>query len=82
MEVLGSAEVSGRPWRLEESRGCRWFSGLARTHYDIEVEHFLLKLLDTTDSDFPRILKQFGVDKSRLTGDLTRSLDKLKSGNA
>src|SRR5271163_3753556 len=55
---------------------------LARTHYDIEIEHFLLKLLDTTDSDFPRILKQFGVDKSRLTGDLTRSLDKLKSGNA
>ncbi len=55
---------------------------LSRTHYDIEVEHFLLKLLDTTDSDFPRILKQFGVDKSRLTGDLTRSLDKLKSGNA
>jgi type VI secretion system protein VasG len=55
---------------------------LARTHYDIEVEHFLLKLLDTTDSDFPRILKQFGVDKSRLTGDLTRSLDKLKAGNA
>jgi type VI secretion system protein VasG len=55
---------------------------LARTHYDIEVEHFLLKLLDVTDSDLPRILKQFGVDKSRLTGDLTRSLDKLKSGNA
>jgi type VI secretion system protein VasG len=55
---------------------------LARTHYDIEIEHFLLKLLDTTDSDFSRILKQFGVDKSRLTGDLTRSLDKLKSGNA
>jgi type VI secretion system protein VasG len=55
---------------------------LARTHYDIEVEHFLLKLLDVTDSDLPRFLKQFGVDKSRLTGDLTRSLDKLKSGNA
>ena len=55
---------------------------LARTHYDIEVEHFLLKLLDVTDSDLPRILKQFGVDKSRFTGDLTRSLDKLKSGNA
>jgi type VI secretion system protein VasG len=55
---------------------------LSRTHYDIELEHFLLKLLDATDSDLPRILKQFGVDKSRLTGDLTRSLDKLKSGNA
>lgn len=55
---------------------------LARTHYDIEIEHFLLKLLDVTDSDLPRILKQFGVDKSRFTSDLTRSLDKLKSGNA
>jgi type VI secretion system protein VasG len=55
---------------------------LARTHYDIEIEHFLLKLLDVADSDLPRILKQFGVDKSRLTSDLTRSLDKLKSGNA
>jgi type VI secretion system protein VasG len=55
---------------------------LSRTHYDIELEHFLLKLLDATDSDLPRILKQFGLDKSRFTGDLTRSLDKLKSGNA
>jgi type VI secretion system protein VasG len=55
---------------------------LARTHYDIELEHFLLKLLDITDSDFPRILKHFSVDKSRFTSDLTRSLDKLKSGNA
>jgi type VI secretion system protein VasG len=55
---------------------------LARTHYDIEIEHFLLKLLDISDSDLPRILQQFGVDKSRLMADLTRSLDKLKSGNA
>ena len=55
---------------------------LSRTHYDIELEHFFLKLLDVTDSDLPRILKQFGVDKSRFSSDLTRSLDKLKSGNA
>ena len=55
---------------------------LARTHYDIEVDHFLVKLLDVTDSDLQRILKQFGVDKSRLAGDLTRSIDRLKSGNA
>jgi type VI secretion system protein VasG len=55
---------------------------LARTHYDVEIEHFLLKLLDASDSDFARILKQFGVDKSRLAAELTRSLDKLKTGNA
>jgi type VI secretion system protein VasG len=55
---------------------------LARTHYDVEIEHFLMKLLDTTDSDFAKIVKQFGVDKSRLSGELSRALDKLKTGNA
>ncbi|MDX1981711.1 MAG: type VI secretion system ATPase TssH [Bryobacteraceae bacterium] len=55
---------------------------LSRTHYDIEVEHFLTKLLDYTDSDCARILHQYGVDPSRLTGELSRSLDKLKTGNA
>ena len=55
---------------------------LARTHYDIEVEHFLLKALDSTDGDLSRILAFFEIDKSRLTGELTRGLDKLKTGNA
>jgi type VI secretion system protein VasG len=41
-----------------------------------------MKLLDATGDDFSRILSHFEVDKSRLLGDLTRSLDKLKSGNA
>ena len=55
---------------------------LSRTHYDIEIEHYLMKLLDATDSDFGHILQHFGVDKSRFAAELTRSLDKLKSGNA
>jgi type VI secretion system protein VasG len=55
---------------------------LSRTHYDVEIEHFLMKLLDSTGSDFTFILRHFGVDKSRLAAELTRSLDKLKSGNA
>jgi len=55
---------------------------LGQTHYDIEVEHYLMKLMDATDSDFARIQRHFGVERSRLTGELTRSLDKLKRGNA
>ncbi|HUK20263.1 MAG TPA: type VI secretion system ATPase TssH [Gemmatimonadales bacterium] len=55
---------------------------LARTHYDVEIEHFLMKLLDTSDSDFAYILKHYEINRSRLAADLTRSLDKLKSGNA
>jgi type VI secretion system protein VasG len=55
---------------------------LARTHYDVEIEHFLTKLLDAGGTDFGGILQHFGVDKARLAGELGRSLDGLKSGNA
>jgi len=55
---------------------------LSRTHYDIEIEHYLTKLLDSSSGDFAAILKHFEIDKSRLTTELARSLDKLKSGNA
>jgi type VI secretion system protein VasG len=55
---------------------------LSRTHYDVEFEHYLTKLLDETDTDLAHILQRFEIDPSRLTGDLERSLDKLKSGNA
>ena len=55
---------------------------LSRTHYDIEVEHFLTKLLESSSGDFAAIIKHFEIDKSRLTGELARSMDKLKSGNA
>jgi type VI secretion system protein VasG len=55
---------------------------LSRTNYDIEIEHFLTKLLDSSSGDFAAILKHFEMDKSRLTNELSRSMDKLKSGNA
>jgi type VI secretion system protein VasG len=55
---------------------------LSRTHYDIEIEHFLTKLLDSASGDFAAIVKHFEIDKSRLTNELARSMDKLKSGNA
>jgi type VI secretion system protein VasG len=55
---------------------------LARTHYDVEVEHFLIKLLDATDNDLSIILRHYEIDRSRLARDLTDSLDGLKTGNA
>ena len=55
---------------------------LARTHYDIEVEHYLTKLLDSTDNDVAAIFKHFEIDTSRFSGELARALDKLKTGNA
>jgi type VI secretion system protein VasG len=55
---------------------------LSRTNYDVEIEHFVTKLLDASDGDFAFIARHFGLDKSRLAAELMRSLDKLKSGNA
>ncbi|HEX4771855.1 MAG TPA: type VI secretion system ATPase TssH [Bryobacteraceae bacterium] len=54
---------------------------LSRTHYNIEIEHFLLRLLEATGSDFASIVHQFGIDTSRLTAELNRSLDRMKTGN-
>ncbi len=55
---------------------------LSRTHYDVEIEHFLTKVLDSNDNDLAQIVKHFGLNRSRLADDLARSLDRLKSGNA
>ena len=55
---------------------------LSRTHYDVEIEHFFLKLLDQQTSDLACILRYFEIDVSRLSGEVVRVLDKLKAGNA
>ena len=55
---------------------------LSRTHYDVEIEHFLTKALDASDGDLAAILKHFGINRARLADDLARGLDRLKSGNA
>ena len=55
---------------------------LSRTHYNVEIEHWLVKLLDAADSDVAAILRQYEVDESRLRVDLNRALDRMKTGNA
>jgi len=55
---------------------------LSRTHYDVDIEHLLIKLAEGQDTDIQRILHHYGVDQARFARDLTRSLDRLKTGNA
>ena len=56
---------------------------VSRTHYDVEIEHFLLKVLDAPlDTDVALILKHFDINRSRLVNELTAALDSFKSGNA
>ncbi|MBV9015895.1 MAG: type VI secretion system ATPase TssH [Alphaproteobacteria bacterium] len=55
---------------------------LSRTHYNVEIEHWLLRLIEPTDGDIAAILRHYEVDQSRLVVDLNRALDKMKTGNA
>jgi type VI secretion system protein VasG len=55
---------------------------LSRSNYNVEIEHWLLKLLEPADTDLRRILKHYDVDPARLNRELTRTLDGLKTGNA
>lgn len=55
---------------------------MTRTNYNVEIEHWLIRLLENRDSDFVRIQEAFGVELSKLQSDLTRTLDRLRTGNA
>ncbi|MCG6989709.1 MAG: type VI secretion system ATPase TssH, partial [Gemmatimonadetes bacterium] len=54
---------------------------MSLTHYDVELDHYVMKLLDATDGDVAFILKHFGVDRARLASDLTAHLDRMKTGS-
>lgn len=54
---------------------------LSRTHYEVEIEHFLTKALENESSDVSRILEYFGIDRNILAQDLDRGLRRLKTGN-
>jgi type VI secretion system protein VasG len=53
-----------------------------RTHYNVEIEHLLIGLLDRSDTDLAAILRKWDVEPARLLADLNRSLERMKTGNA
>lgn len=54
----------------------------SRTHYEVDLEHYLLKLTETADADLSAIYRHFEIDSSRVSRDLTRALDRMRSGNS
>ncbi|MDE2515730.1 MAG: type VI secretion system ATPase TssH [Rhodospirillales bacterium] len=55
---------------------------LSRSHYNVEIEHWLLKLLEASDGDIALILRHYEIDPGRFEADLNRALDGMKTGNA
>ncbi len=53
-----------------------------RTNYEIEIEHYLVTLMDSPGSDLALLLPHFGINREILAKNLSASLDRLKRGNA
>jgi len=62
---------------LEASAGLT----LSRTHYNVELEHWLLLLLDQPQADVALLLKRFDVDTGRLQAELNQAADRMTTGN-
>ena len=54
---------------------------LARGHYEVDLEHLFLALLEQPAGDLPLALRASRVDPHALRADLERELTRLKTGN-
>lgn len=54
---------------------------LSQTHYDVEVEHWFIKLLEKPDTELQAVLTHYDVELARLNADLVQSLESFKRGN-
>ena len=55
---------------------------LSHTHYEVDIEHFLIKLLEAQNTDLGKILRYFEIDEARVSAELSRALEGFKTGNA
>jgi len=74
--LIGKLNSTGRR-ALEGAAGLC----LSRTHFHVEIEHWLLKLLEGTGTDLSGIMRQYDIDIDRVRKELGQSLDKMKTGN-
>ena len=54
---------------------------LARTNHDVEIEHWIVKLIEDTNSDIPIILSHFDIDPAIVQQDILKAIDKMRRGN-
>ena len=54
---------------------------MAHGHYEVDVEHLFLALLEQPQSDFAVLCKRFDISAGALQGDLEREIGRFKNGN-
>jgi type VI secretion system protein VasG len=55
---------------------------VARTHYNVDVEHLLLQLLDMPGTDAGAVLHYYGVDTGELSRELNTAMENFDRGNS
>jgi type VI secretion system protein VasG len=55
---------------------------MARGHYEVDLEHFMLALLEQPQSDLTVLCQRFGVSGTELHRDLDAELSRFKTGNS
>ena len=55
---------------------------VTQTHYNVEIEHLLVRLLDAPDSDLHRVLRYYEVKSEDVSRELVRAMDGFKRGNS
>ena len=54
---------------------------LSRTHFHVELEHWLLKLMEPAGQDLGGLFKHYEIDAAKVKRELEASLGKFKTGN-
>ena len=55
---------------------------VSRTHYEVDIEHWLIKILEKDQTDLHAILRYYEVEAGELEAELNAALDDFKRGNS
>ena len=55
---------------------------VSRGHYEITVEHLLVKLFEDIQSDIPLLLRQHGIDAALVKRAMDKAIEDMRTGNA
>ena len=74
--LVGSLERPARSALERAAQRC-----LRQSHFDVEIEHLLLELLDIEGGDLACVLPRFGLERDVLIGEINLALEQFKRGN-
>jgi len=57
-------------------------NAVSRTHFNVEIEHWLQRMIEDGAGDIPAILRAHDVDIGQVSAALNKVVDGLKTGNA